>query len=173
MTVILITGAPAVGKTTLLPVLADVLPEKNAFLDGDAVGRTRPLTRTIERLSLIQDNICACADNFASWGAQYFVACFVFPSQERMDRICGKLRDAGHFVVPVALVADEDALIDRVKAKGQDHGQDCDSIQATLGCNASVKTLRGVHFVDTTDASVSDIAERIRGLCRAAEGAEA
>ena len=172
MTVILITGAPAVGKTTLLPVLADVLPEKNAFLDGDAVGRTRPLTRTIERLSLIQDNICACADNFASWGAQYFVACFVLPSQERMDRICGKLRQAGHSVVPVALIADDEVLTRRIRTKGQDHGQDHESIQSTLACNVGVKALQGVHVIDTTDAALCEIAEKIAELCGVAKRTE-
>ena len=70
MLVILITGAPGVGKTTLLPLLAEHLPQRNAFLDGDAVGRTVPLTRTIERLNLIQDNIRVCARNFAAWGAR-------------------------------------------------------------------------------------------------------
>ena len=89
MHVIVITGAPGIGKSAVLPHVVALLPEKSAFVDGDCVGRTRPTTRTRERLDLIQDNIRVCADNFARWGARHLVTAFVFPSGERVRRIVG------------------------------------------------------------------------------------
>ena len=164
MIVILITGTPGVGKTTLLPALADRLGEKCAYLDGDVVGRTRPLTRTVERMNLIQDNIVACAANFAEWGARYFATAFVFGSEERIERIRGKLRAAGHAVVAVGLVADDNALVERIRLKGDDHGTDQDSINSTLAINNGIRQLPGVHILDSTDLTVEQVAEQIAGL---------
>ena len=163
MDVIVITGAPGVGKTALLPALADRLPEKSAFVDGDSVGRTRPLCRTLERLNLIQDNIVACAHNFATWGARYVVAAFVFPSQERVERIAGTLRDAGHRVWVVALVADDDVLLERFGGKDWYAGELDDPEYAAhlLDLNSAVKQLGGVICIDTSSLSVEDAATTI------------
>ena len=170
MIVIVVTGAPAVGKTTLLPVLADMLGEKGAFLDGDAVGRTRPLTRTIERLNLIQDNICSCADNFAAWGARYLVTCFVFPSHERLGRITARLRAAGHTTIVVALVASDEEMIARIRQKADDHGQDPESIESTLAINRGLRGLKDIaNVVDTTGLPVADVAGVVVELVRGTE----
>ena len=174
MVVIIVTGAPAVGKTALLPVVADALGEKGAFLDGDAVGRTRPLARTIERLNLIQDNICSCADNFAGWGARYLVTCFVLPSHARVDRIKTKLEVAGHATVAVALVASDAEMIARIRQKGDDHGQDPESIESTLSINRGLRGLKDVaHVVDTTGVSIAEVAVCVAKLCGGIEPATA
>ena len=54
MDIIVITGAPGIGKSALLPLVSEALPDKNAWLDGDSVGRTKPNARTRKRLDLIQ-----------------------------------------------------------------------------------------------------------------------
>ena len=69
MNIIVITGAPGAGKSALLDSLAETLPGKRAYLDGDDVAIVRPFSRDVARRTLIQDNICACAKNFADWGA--------------------------------------------------------------------------------------------------------
>jgi len=40
MNIIVITGAPGVGKTTVLPAICERLPQKNGFIDGDSVAET-------------------------------------------------------------------------------------------------------------------------------------
>ena len=160
MDVIVITGVPGVGKTALLFPLSDALAGKIARLDGDDVGRTKPIQRTRERLDLIQDNICACANNFASWGARYFLICFVLPTQERLDRMVGLLHRAGYRVWVVALVADEDVLLERHKQKG-DWAAVSDYLGEAVGCNRAIRELQGVTFVDTTNMGVQKIVNKL------------
>lgn len=56
-----------VGKTTLLRILEKKLLNGYALIDGDDVGRTIPLSISIDWLNLIQDNIIACAKNFKDY----------------------------------------------------------------------------------------------------------
>ncbi len=161
MKTLLITGSPGIGKSTLLPLIADRLPEKNAFVDGDDVGRTRPLTRTIEKLNIMQDNICSCANNYAKWGAEYFLTAFVWPSQERIDRIVRLLHEAGHHVLVIALIADDEALVHRHKKKVEAYGRDAECIRDAVACNNGVKALKNVTFIDTTRMDVEDVVKNI------------
>ena len=153
MKVIVVTGAPGAGKTTLLPQLMEVLPSAAAFLDGDDVGRTRPANLTAERLNLIQDNMLACARNFAGWGAAYLVACFCLPSQERVDRLRTLLRAEGFPVLAVGLILDDEVLAGR--HEGSEY------IAEALRCNAGVKALSGVMTIDTTALSPEQTARAI------------
>jgi len=166
MIAIVITGAPGIGKTTLLPLVADALGDKGAFLDGDDVGHTRPLDRTKERLDVIQDNIGSCADNFSAWGARHFIAAYVFPSQERIDRIVTRLRDSGHRSVAVGLIAEEEVLIERHRSRPEDYGTDPECLRDAAGCNAGIRQLQGVHPIDTTSLSIDDVAKAVVDYCR-------
>lgn len=53
MDVIIINSAPGVGKTTLLRILEKKLLNSYALIDGDDVGRTIPLSISIDWLNLI------------------------------------------------------------------------------------------------------------------------
>jgi len=160
MDVIVITGAPGVGKTALLPLLSEALPGQNAWLDGDVVGRTKPIDRTRERLDLIQDNICACARNFAAWGARYFITCYVLPSQERVERLANLLRSDKHRVWFVAITAHDDVLVDRHKQKG-DWAAKPEFLDQAVGCNNGVKALSDVTSINTTHMGVQQVADEI------------
>lgn len=169
MTAIVITGAPGIGKTTLLPLLADSLDGKGAFLDEDDVGCTRPSSLAMDRLDLIQDNICSCADNFAAWGARWFAAAYVFPSQERMDRIVTKLKEAGHHVLAIGLTADDGVLVERHRNRPEDYGTDPEYLRGTVLWNAGVRGLRGVNLVDTTRLLPEEVAAAIVDYCKSVE----
>ena len=161
MHVIVITGAPGIGKTAVLPRVVELLPEKAAFLDGDCIGRTCPTQRTLERLNLIQDNIRACADNFARWGADNLVTGFVFPSAERVQRITDILRSAGHAVSVVALVAEEATVLCRHKKKSGDHSHDAECLAEAIRCNTSIRNLDGVEMIDTTHMTLEQMVSAI------------
>lgn len=161
MNVVVITGAPGVGKSTLLPVLSQRCPGKHAWVDGDDVVRTRPTDRDIDRLDLVQSNIASLADNFAAWGAEVFFAAWVFPSQERIERMTCLLRSAGHRVMVVGLIADGRVLAAR---NGGEGGAPPEYINEAAGCNEGVKRLKGVCRVDTTGLTVEQVADAVLAL---------
>ena len=113
--------------------------------------------------------LLACAENFAAWGAKYFVTAYVFPSQERMNRILARLRDAGQTVVPVGLFADDETLIQRHQNRPEDYGTDPECLRDALACNAGVQQLRGVYLVDTTHLCQNAVADVILEHCRSIE----
>jgi len=150
-------------------LVADLLPEKAGYLDADVVGRTRPLRRTMERTDLIQDNIRSCADNFARWGAHHFAVGLVCLSQDHLERLVGILRETGHDVCVVGLVAEDGALISRHKQKQEEYGRDPESLRDAVACNADVRGLQGIHIVDTTGLNPEEMARRIVAACECIE----
>ena len=158
---IIITAAPGLGKTTILSILAEKLPGKSALLDGDNVGRLIPFSLSREWLNLVQDNIAACAENFARCGIRYFVTCFCLPSQERLNRLTGLLSNLGYQVHSIALIADDDSLLDRNRQRGGCDVQDADEFAETLHCNKAIKELESVHLINTTNMSPEHIGQEI------------
>jgi hypothetical protein len=158
---IIITAAPGIGKTTIFPTLVAKLSEKCALLDGDDVSRLIPFRLTHEWLDLVQDNISACAENFAKCGIRYFITCFCLPTQERIDRLTGLLNDLGYRVHCIALIADDDILLDRNRQRGGCDVRDADEFAETLRCNKGIKELKNVTFIDTSDISVEHIGQKV------------
>ena len=162
MNTIIITGAPGVGKTTTLPAICDKLPQKNGFIDGDSVGRTQPLDTELDRLNLIQDNICACAQNFQKWEAEWFVAGFVLPTEERIKRLSNALKKLGCNVHIIGLVTDKETLTKRNKEKTESYGRDSGCILGAIELNEMIKEIK---IIDTTTMSVNQVAEQIVEHC--------
>jgi hypothetical protein len=158
---IIITAAPGIGKTTIFPILAEKLPRKSALLDGDNVGCLIPFSLSQEWLNLVQDNIAACAENFARCGIRYFVTCFCLPSQERLNRLTGLLSNLGYQVHSIALIADDDSLLERNRQRGGCDVRDADEFAETLHCNKAIKELEGVTFINTTNMSPEHIGQKI------------
>jgi len=158
---IIITAAPGIGKTTIFPYLAEKLSEKSALLDGDNVSRLIPFSLSIEWLNLVQDNIAACAENFARCGIRYFITCFCLPTQERLNRLTNLLRNLGYHVCCIALIADNDALLDRLRQRGGCDIRDADDFAEALRCNEGIKKLENVTFINTTSLSSEHVGQEI------------
>lgn len=158
---IIITAAPGIGKTTIFSNLAEKLPGKSALLDGDDVGHLIPFSLSQEWLNLVQDNIAACAENFARCGIRYFVTCFCLPSQERLDRLVGLLSNLRYQVHIIALIADDNSLLERNRQRGGCDVRDADEFAETIRCNRAIKELEGVTFIDTTNMNLEHIGEKI------------
>ena len=158
---IIITAAPGVGKTTVFEVLARKLPGKAGLLDGDAVGRLVPFRLSEEWLNLVQDNIAACARNFAGCGIRYFVTCFCLPTQERLNRLTGLLRRLGYRVHAIALIADEESLGERNRERGGCEVRDAAEFAEALRCHRGIMQLQGVTFIDTTGMSAERVGQEI------------
>jgi hypothetical protein len=158
MDAIVITAAPGMGKSTLFASLAEKLPENSAFLDGDEVGHLVPFRLTREWLDLVQDNIAACAANFAKCDVRLLVTAFCLPAQERVDRITKLLEDIGYEVHTVGLVSDNETLLERNRARGGDDIRDAQEFAESLRCNRGIRELKGVTLIDTTDMTVEEAA---------------
>lgn len=163
MDVIILTGAPSVGKTRVLPEVSKVLEQKNAWLDGDDVGRTNPVVWDMARLNLIQDNMCACAKEFAQWGAKYFIAGFVISRQNFIDQIVGIMQQAGHRVFVIGLIANAEVLTKRYTARPRYH-LECgpEFLDNTIRCSNLIGELPGVMSIDTSYLDPVEVALAIK-----------
>ena len=130
-------------------------------MDGDDVGHLIPFSLSQEWLDLVQDNISACAENFARCGLRHFVTCFCLPTQERLDRLAGLLNRLEYRVHRIALVADNDTVLDRNRQRGGCDVRDADEFAEALRCNNGIKKLEGVTFIDTKNMDSRQTGEKI------------
>ena len=116
MKITILNGATATGKSTALSWLNGHLPGRVAVLDGDDVGRChlREATMSTAWLNVFQDNILCCAKNFAGLELDHFVASFVFPEQERVDRLNRIFNECGFVLNWVAVVLDDEQYRQRI-----------------------------------------------------------
>jgi hypothetical protein len=161
MEAIVITAAPAIGKSTLFASLAEKLPGRSAFLDGDDVGHVVPFHLTRKWLDLVQDNIAACAANFAECGVRCFVTAFCLPSRERVDRLGRLLEEIGCRVHIIGLVSDDETLLERNRARGGEDIRDAEEFAESLRCNRGIRELKGVTLIDTTGIDIEETAVQV------------
>jgi len=110
----IINSAPGVGKSTLLKNLHLMLPDGFAVIDGDDFGRVIPYQNNIRWLNVIQDNIADCCQNFKEYGFNNCVIGFVFPVQERLNRIRDLLNKHDFDVIHIILTCDDDIIRKRI-----------------------------------------------------------
>lgn len=157
MKVIILNSAPGVGKTTLLKYLESNLPSSFAVIDGDDVGRIVPIKLSIEWLNLIQDNIVSCAKNYRKFGVKALVVTFVFPSQERLDRLISLFRKENIDVLcRCSLVCDDIELERRIRERNTSR---IVNIERALEHNRSIKQLRADITIDTTERIPQEVGE--------------
>lgn len=161
MDIVVINGSSCVGKTTVLHHILHKLPAHSAILDGDDVARLHPFQLTTTWLNLVQDNLLACAENMRAAGVNYLLLSFVFPSQERVDRMERIFGQQGFSLRWIHLVADERALRDRLDDRGV---RQPDIIESALQLNANIAHLAessGQQLVDTTDMTAEAVCGQI------------
>lgn len=155
MKAIILNSAPGVGKTTLLKQLEGVLPKNFAIIDGDDVGRIIPLKLSIAWLNLIQDNIVSCAKNYKGYGIDFLIIAFVFPSEERVDRLTKLLKDINIDVLyRCSLICDAAELKQRIKKRNTTRFM---NFERAIECNIKIKQLKSELVIDTTQRGVEEI----------------
>ena len=158
MNAIIINGAPGVGKSTLLKLLEDKLSKGYALVDGDDVGRTIPLDNSVEWLNLIQDNIVSCAKNFKKYKINTLIISFVFPSNERLQRLSNFLKNEECNVYHITLICDSKELEKRIKLRNT---QKLISVSKALKLNDEIKRLNSYCSVNTTNKSPEKVVDII------------
>lgn len=158
MKAIIINAAPGVGKSTLLKLLENNLPQGYAVVDGDDVGRTIPLVKTVDWLNLMQDNIVSCAKNYKRYNIKTLIISFVFPTKERLQRLSDLLKDEECFVYHITLTCDSNQLKKRIEIRNT---QKLISISNALEMNNKIKELKSYYSLDTTNKFPEEVANLI------------
>lgn len=156
MKAIILNTSSGVGKTTLLKQLERNLPEGFAVIDGDDVGRNVPLKLSLEWLDLIQDNIVACANNYKKYGARVLVITFVFPSEERLERLNHKLEQLGILTKMICIYCDNNILEERLIKRNTSRIL---SIQSAIENNIKIKALKADYSFDTSFIMPQEVME--------------
>ena len=112
---IIINGAPGVGKSTVGSLLFSKL-NNSAFLDGDSVWRINPFEVNEKTKDIVEQNIAFVLRNYIEAGYEYVILAWVLHMQSIIDRLLSKLDDFKLKVYVFTLVADEETLVDRVRA---------------------------------------------------------
>jgi len=159
MNVVVITSADAINLDAFFAALAESLSDSGvncAFLDGRALGWCVPVDFP-DRSLIVQDNLCSCARNYADAGARYAFAWYAFSSQREIDDIGRKLRDAGHGVLVVGLVAQGAVLAERYRREHADEAP-ADGIESVTTCDTRIRNLHGIEVLDTSGLSMKETA---------------
>ena len=164
MKLTILNGATATGKSTALSWLDSHLPGCVAVLDGDDIGRCnlREPTMSAAWLNVFQDNILACAKNFASLELDHFVAAFVFPEQERIDRLNRIFGESGFVLNWVAIVLDDEKYRQRIAP--QHTGPDMTILKKSILRNQQIAQLavdNGFPCVNASELSIEEMCHQI------------
>lgn len=110
---IIINGAPGVGKSTIAELLFSKL-NNTALLDGDDVWRINPFEVTEKKKKIVESNIFHVLRNYIEAGYEYVILSWVLHKQEIIDRLLSKLNDLSFEVSIFTLIADEGVLLQRL-----------------------------------------------------------
>jgi len=154
----IINSAPGIGKTTLLRNLHSKLPGGFALIDGDDVGRITPYENNINWLNVMQDNIADCCDNFKRYGFSRCVIGFVFPAEERLERIKRLLISRGFKIKHIILECDEHEMRVRIERRNTSKLINPDR---AAELNNEIKTLSADFRVDTTHIGAETVSDKV------------
>lgn len=154
MNVFLINSAPGVGKSTLLKNLQKIIKSNFAFIDGDDLGRINPTKLSREWLNLIQDNIVSCIDNYFNYGIDNTIVSFVFPTQERVERITKLLNNEKFKIYHIVLVCDKHILLKRVNIRNSQKIINVDDISKY---DSMIRKLKCDYIIDTTNMDEKEL----------------
>ena len=113
-------------------------------------------------LDVFQDNILACAKNFLSLNLDHLVIGFVFPEQERVDRLKRIFQDNGLYLNWISLVLDDARYRGRIGEPNQD--EDRTIFEKSVLRNKQIAQLaidNGFPCVDASSLSVDEMCHAI------------
>ena len=152
---ILINGAPGVGKSTAARLVFARLPNA-AFLDGDDVWQINPFEVTDRTKAIVERNIPFVLRGYLEAGYDYVILAWVMHRQAIIDWLLNQFRDLDLEVGVFTLVAEE--------ATAQARWRECSGQQGTsevvsdrLRQSLELATMK----IDTTHLTPEQVAERI------------
>lgn len=164
---VMLIGAPGVGKSTVAEALARQCPLQNVVLEGDALAQTWPGGMDRKRLDLVERNLIACAEGYRIWGAQYCFATWIVAHQQRLDMLGKRMRAKGIHLRVIALDAPVPVLADRIMNRPQPRFSTTeDNLVYLESLRKRIRSLHHCELIDTTGkhftSVASDIAARVK-----------
>jgi broad-specificity NMP kinase len=157
-----ITGAPGVGKSSVVAELAGGLT-RGLALDGDFTGRPEYASDMALLRSWLGDWLRRGARESED-GGFLVLAVFVRPRELEELPEHALLDD----IVYVALVCGEDELADRLRNRPKSLGVTDDEIASLVALNSEVRRIaeadERVSLVDTTGRTVSDVVREVEAV---------
>ncbi len=156
-TLIIITGAPGIGKTAVGREVFERLSDC-AWLDGDDVWRINPFEVTEHTKAIVIRNIPYVLRGYLEAGYEYVLLTWVLHQQAIIDDVLAGLRGLDFEVRAFTLIAEEDVLLDRWRARAG-REQVPELVADRLRQSATLATTK----IDTSEITAVEVAERIVG----------
>jgi chloramphenicol 3-O-phosphotransferase len=162
---VLMTGPPAVGKTSVAMALAEQLPGVSARLCGDVyLMSVRPFEATEERRLFLRKNLVSFTRHAADHGYDWVIIEFVILADAFVDTLVEEVREAVDCVTSVSLVADEDVYLARVRSAAEGEHVSQEHISACRQWMSQIRDLQSCRPIDITGMGPMDAARRVRDL---------
>jgi hypothetical protein len=158
---VVITGAPGVGKTEVARRLAGRYRLPSAVVDTDWLADTRPW-RADERLyRLIAANLTACLPGYRAWGVRTLVVSGVLMPGRALDHLAHLIADPDLDWTFYGLRAGRAELAAR--ARNDPKAQDAAIRISWSHLDDEVAHVPGVRLLDTTGLTVGEVVEVLAG----------
>ncbi|GEM_PF-678005 len=159
MRIVVLTGAPGVGKTEVGRRLVCGYALPGAVLDTDSVAGIHPWRVDEDLHALIAANLGTCLAGFRQWGARIVVVSGVLLPDRLLPHLQPLIDDPKLDWVFYGLRAEPDELARRILA---DHKfQDADGRLSWRHLDAEVPQVPGVRLIDTTRLSLAAVVDEI------------
>ena len=153
---IIISGSPCVGKTTV----TDVLYEKfnnSAYLDCDWVWNVNPFSIEDPRLRNGDKSVSYVLSNYLESGFEYvFCSSVIFTDKDIRENILKNIEYKNFDIIGISLMCTEKTLFERHKNRGDNN--DVSYYWLRLG------PYSGDYVVNTDDKKIDDIVEELKNI---------
>lgn len=153
---IIITGSPCVGKTTVTDRLYTEY-QNSAFFDGDWAWCVNPFSLDDPRLRNGDKTMSFALSNYLESGFEYvFFSSVVVLYEDTRAKILGDIAAEGYSVVGFTLTCSEETLLERHRKRGDKNECSFEWLR--------VKPIGGDHIINTDNKSVEQIVDEIRAV---------
>lgn len=155
--IILITGAPGVGKTETARALISLCPKKSVWLDTDKIVSIQPFTIDDNFYELLFNNIVSCIQNYEIWGAKLIVISGVVLPSNILSKLLSYISKYDWSVY--GLYASEYLVKQRILRDKK--GQNVSQRLKWLHLLEETKILKNATLIDNSSLFIEEVANQI------------
>jgi len=149
---IIVNGAPGVGKTTTCKKLQQLL-QRSVWLDGDWCWMSNPWTVTEETKRMAENNMTFLLNNFLNCSEyEYILYSWIFRSDEVFNIILDKLLTSDFQLYKFTLTCAPDVFLNRLEGE-REKSKIPMCVESLYQCERTE-----TEKVDTTEKSIEEVA---------------